>query len=161
MYGQPAIGPLFVYVGSQDKGVYAVDKQLGKMQWKVETKARNEAMGALQDRFVYCVSCDGNLRAIDVAVGRVAWAFPIERAEGRTTAIYARPVVLGDTVCFGAMEGTVYCLNRLTGKLQWQLRPSADSEITGDLESDGERLFVVTQTSGGKGESSVLTIRRP
>lgn len=161
MYGQPAIGPLFVYVGSQDERVYAVDKQFGKLQWKVETKARNEAMAALQDRFVYCGSCDGNLRAIDVAVGRVAWTFPIDRVEGRTTSIYARPVVLGDSVYFGAMEGTVYALHRLTGKLQWQLRPSADSEITGDLATDGERLFVVTQENGGKGESSVLAIRRP
>lgn len=161
MYGTPAIGPLFVYVGSQDEHVYAVDKQLGKQQWKVATAARTEAMAAVQDRFVYCGSCDGNLRAIDVAVGRVAWTFPIERFEGRTTAIYARPVVRGDTVYLGAMEGTVYAVDRATGKMRWQLRPSPGSQIAGDLETDGARLFVVTGKAADKGESSVLAIRLP
>jgi outer membrane protein assembly factor BamB len=161
MYGRPSFGPLFVYVPSQDEHVYAIDKQIGRQQWKVGTKARNEAMAALQDRFVYCGSCDGTLHAIDVAVGRVAWTFPIERFEGRTTAIYSRPVVLGDVVYFGAMEGTVYALDRATGKERWRLRPSPDSEITGDLETDGTRLFVVTRTNDGKGESSVLAIRLP
>lgn len=161
MYGMPAIGPLFVYVGSQDRHVYAVDKQLGRQQWKVATEARNEAMAAVQDRFVYCGSCDGTLRAIDAAVGRVAWTFPIERFDGRTTAIYARPVVLGDVVYLGAMEGTVYALERSSGRLQWQSRPSPGSEIVGDLETDGERLFVVTRPVEGKGESSVLAIRLP
>ena len=161
MYGQPTIGPLFVYVGSQDDCVYAIDKQIGKQQWKVETKARNEAMAALQDRFVYCGCCDGTVRAIDAPAGRVAWSFPIDRIEGHTTAIYARPVVLGDLVYFGAMEGTVYALDRASGTLRWQLRPSADSEIAGDLTTDGERLFVVTQQNNGKGESSVLAIRLP
>ena len=161
MYGKPAIGPLFVYVGSQDNHVYAVDKQIGKQQWKVATESRNEAMGALQDRFVYCGCCDGTVRAIDAAVGRVAWTFPIDKVENRTLAIYACPVVRGDTVYFGAMEGTVYALERASGKLRWKLRPSEGSEITGDLESDGERLFVVTRMDGAKGESSVLAIRLP
>lgn len=161
MYGRPSIGPLFVYVGSQDEHVYAIDKQLGRQQWKVATEARNEAMVAVQDRFVYCGSCDGSLRAVDVAVGRVAWTFPIERFDGRTTAIYARPLVRGDTVFLGAMEGTVYALDRATGKERWRLRPSPDSEIAGDLASDGTRLFVVTRPDDGKGESSVRAIRLP
>ncbi|MBL8751756.1 MAG: PQQ-binding-like beta-propeller repeat protein [Planctomycetes bacterium] len=161
MYGKPSIGPLFVYVGSQDEHVYAIDKQIGRQQWKVATKARNEGMAAVQDRFVYCGSCDGKLHAVDVAVGRVAWTFPIERFEGRTTALYARPVVVGETVYLGAMEGTVYALDRANGKERWRLRPSPDSELTGDFVTDGERLFVLTQTDDGKGESSVLAIRLP
>ncbi len=161
MYGRPSIGPLFVYVGSQDEHVYAIDKQIGKQQWKLATRSRNEAMGALQDRFVYCGSCDGTLHAIDVAVGRVEWTFPIERFAGRTTAMYSSPVVLGELVYCGAMEGTVYALQRATGKVRWKLRPSQDSEITGDLVTDGERLFVVTRDHMGKGESSVLAIRIP
>lgn len=160
MYGRPSIGPLFVYVGSQDNHVYAVDKQIGRQQWKVATDSRNEAMAAVGDRFVYCGCCDGTVRAIDVAVGRVAWTFTIDKAEPRTTAIYARPVVRGDTVYCGALEGTVYALDRAAGTLRWKLRPAA-GWIAGDLETDGERLFVVTQEDDGKGESAVLAIRLP
>ena len=156
-----SLGPLFVYVGSQDGHVYTVDKQIGKEQWMVATNARNEAPALLHDRFVYYGACDGKLQAIDVAVGRLAWTFPIERFEGRTTAIYACPVVIGDTVYFGALEGTVYALQRATGKVQWKLRPSKDSEIIGDLATDGGRLFVVTRTNADKGESSVLAIGLP
>lgn len=161
MYGQPAIGPLFVYVGSQDDHLYAIDKQIGRQQWQVATGSRNEAMAALQDRFVYCGCCDGTLRAVDAAVGREAWSVPIDRIDGRTTAIYARPAVLGDTVYFAAMEGTVYALDRASGKRRWQLRPSKDSEIAGDLVTDGKHLFVLTGQDGGKGESSLLAIRLP
>ena len=38
------------------------------------------------------------------------------------------------------------------GTLRWKLRPAA-GWIAGDLETDGERLFVVTQVDDGKGES--------
>lgn len=66
----------------------------------------------------------------------------------------------GHTVYCGAMEGMVYALDRVAGTLRWRLRPSAGA-IAGDLETDGERLFVVTQPEAGKGESSVLAIRLP
>jgi eukaryotic-like serine/threonine-protein kinase len=161
MYGRPRIGALFVYFGSQDDNLYAVDKQLGKQQWKVAMGGSSHAMAVADDRFVYFGSDNGKLCAIDVAVGRVAWEFPIARVEGRTTAIYASPVVLGDTVYLGAMEGTVYAIDRRTGKERWRLRPSEGSWLTGDLATDGKLLFVATCTDDAKGESSVLAIRLP
>ena len=161
MYGRPAFGPHYVYVGSQDQHVYAVDKEMGKEMWQVATQDRNEAAAAASGRFVYFGSCDGNLYAVDQAVGRVAWKFAIEPGEQGGTPIYSRPLVTGDEVALAAMPGVVYCLDRHTGKLHWQLRPSPKSELNSDLVALGGRLFVTTRKTDAGGESAVFAIDRP
>ena len=158
MYGRPAIGEHNVFVGSQDGGVYAVDKDLGKLAWRVATGGRVEAGAAPAERFVYIGSCDGRLYALDQVVGRVVWTFATEHEEGQGAPIYGCPVVLGDRVFLAAMRGTVHALDRRTGALLWQLRPVPDSELEGELVTDGERLFVASRRDGGAGTSAVVAI---
>ncbi|MCU0865685.1 MAG: PQQ-binding-like beta-propeller repeat protein [Planctomycetes bacterium] len=158
MFGTPAFGPLFVYVGSQDCGIYAIDKQTGKQVWRVATDNRTESAPAIAERFLYQGSCDGNLRAIDVAVERVAWTFTAPVPAKATRAIYSRPVVVGDLVCFAMMEGTVYGIDRAKGTERWRLRPCDGSHIAADLGCDGERLFVVVGSTMKGGQDGVVAI---
>lgn len=69
--------------------------------------------------------------------------------------------MIGDSVHVASLGGTLYALQRETGKLQWQLRPAPDSGLSGDLATDGVRLFVATTRSDDKGVSSVVAIDRP
>ena len=71
------------------------------------------------------------------------------------------PLVIGDCVHLAALGGTLYALHRDTGKLQWKLRPLADSDLFSSLGTDGVRLFATTRKSSDKGESAVLAIGRP
>lgn len=158
MYGTPAFGSLFVYVGSQDRGIYAIDKQSGKQVWRVTADRRTESAPAITERFLYQGSCDATLRAIDVAVERVAWSFTARVPAGATEAIYSRPVVVGDLVCFATMEGTVYGIDRGKGTERWRVRPCEGSSITADLASDGERLFVVVNRTDKGGQEGVVAI---
>jgi outer membrane protein assembly factor BamB len=160
-HGRPAFGLHNVFVPSQDCHVYAVDKEMGKEAWRVATKSRNEAPTAAVDRFVYFGSCDGNLHSADEVVGRVQWRFPIEPDERGGTPIYGCPVVIGDTVHLAAMTGVLYAVDRRNGKLQWKLRPSANSELNGDLVSIGARLFLTTRRRPDAGESALFAIDPP
>ncbi len=158
MHGRPAIGPRNVIVGSQDRHFYAIDKEMGKLTWKVKTRARNEATAAPTERFVYFGSCDANVYAVDQVVGRVSWKFATDHEEGRGAPIYSCPLVIGEIVYVAAMSGKVYALQRKTGKLLWSLRPVADSQLNSDLVTDGGRLFVTTRKDGDVGQSAVLAI---
>lgn len=160
-FARPAFGPRNVYVASQDGNVYAVDKQLGKEAWHVATGARNEGACAPTERFVYFGSCDGKLYAVDHGVGRVVWTFTIEPNANGGRPIYSRPLVVGDTICLATMPGVVYALDRRTGALRWQLRPSADSELNSDLVAVGDRLFVTTRKTDAGGESALFAIDPP
>jgi outer membrane protein assembly factor BamB len=161
MYGRPEFGPLHVFVGSQDQNFYAVDRELGKLAWKVSTASRVEAGGTAVDRFVYFGSCDGNLYAVDQGVGRVVWEFPTAMNKGDGSPIYSKPLVRGDTVYLAAMKGTVYAVDRKNGHVLWTIRPLATSELDSELVTDGERLFVTTRRTHEGGESAVLAIKLP
>lgn len=161
IYGGVAIGDHNAFVVSQDEHLYAVDKTLGKEAWRIETGARNEAPAAAAGRFAYVGSCDGNLRAVDEVVGRVVWKFAIEPDAAGGTPIYGAPVVHGDTIVLAAMPGVVYAVDSKQGTLRWQLRPSAGSELNGDLVAIGARLFVTTRMDGAKGASGVFAIDPP
>lgn len=161
MYGRPTFGTLHVFVGSQDDHVYGVDKELGKQAWNVATGSRNEAAATAADRFVYFGSCDGNLYAVDQMVGRVVWQFATEKDAAIGSPIYGRPVVVGDTVYLAVMNGIVYAVDRRSGKQRWQFRPVAKCRISGDLATDGERLFVAAGApimQGEAGKSAVFAI---
>ncbi|MGK0352126.1 MAG: outer membrane protein assembly factor BamB [Planctomycetota bacterium] len=158
IYGTPSIGPRNVFVGSQDKHIYAVDKQMGKLMWQVKTGARVESGAVSTERFAYFGSCDAKLYCVDQTVGRVVWKFATEHEEGRGSPIYSRPLVIDDTVYLAAMAGKVYAVDCKTGKLQWKFEPLANSELNSDLILDGGRLFVTTRKNGKLGESAVLAI---
>ena len=158
VYARPSIGPLNVYVASQDRHLYAFDKQIGKQAWKVKMGGSNESSAAPTKRFVYYGSCNGVLYAIDQGVGRVAWQFAIDRIKGQTRAIYSRPLVHGDTVYLAAMQGMLYAVNRETGTLRWKLRPLEDSEFNSDIAFDGTRMFITTRMDGKVGTSAVVAV---
>jgi outer membrane protein assembly factor BamB len=160
-YGGVSIGQHNAFVVSQDNHVYGVDNEMGKEMWRIETKARNEASATPTGRFAYFGSCDGKLYAVDEVVGRVVWRFPIEPDAHGNTPIYGAPLALGDSVVLAAMPGVVYAVDKRAGTLRWKLRPSAGSELNGDLVAIGNRLFVTTRKDGDAGKSGVFAIDPP
>ena len=159
MYGTPSIGPRNVFVGSQDKHIYAIDKEMGKLMWQVKTGARVEGGATSTERFAYFGSCDANLYAVDQTVGRVVWKFETEREGRRGGPIYSRPLVIGDTVYLASLRGKIYSVDRKTGTLQWKFQPLAKSEINSDLVLEGDRMFLTTRKDGKSGESAVVAVR--
>jgi serine/threonine-protein kinase len=158
MYMQPAISDQQVFVGSQDKHFYCIEKATGKLVWKFKTGSRVEAAAAVTDRHVFFGSCDANLYCLDKATGALQWQYATAKRGKGGGPIYSQPIVSGDTVYLPAMEGQVYALDAASGQLKWQLRPSEDSEIDGSF-TDGKRLYIATRpTFEKKGEEAMYVL---
>jgi outer membrane protein assembly factor BamB len=127
----PAVGSDgTIYVGSDDKKLYAINPG-GGVRWAVITGGAirsSPAIGA--DGTVYVGSGDGNLYAI-ARGGVVSWTF---RAADR---ILGSPVVdSGGVVLIGSQDDRLYALSS-DGKLAWSVLLDGDVDGTPALGADG------------------------
>ena len=113
----PAIGgDGTVYVGSDDKKVYAVDGATAAIKWSFTTGDRvrsSPAIGA--DGTVYVGSDDKKVYALDGATGARKWAF--------TTGSYVEssPAIgIDGTIYIGSMDKKIYALDGTTGAKKWE-----------------------------------------
>ena len=109
-----------VYVGSDDKNLYAIDATSGIKKWGFATQGLVYSTPALSPSgaTVYVGSRGGNLYAIDTATGEERWAFA-------TGATYSSPSVgLHDgkveTVYVGSLDGCLYAIDATTGEQRWK-----------------------------------------
>ncbi|MDO9265314.1 MAG: PQQ-binding-like beta-propeller repeat protein [Desulfosalsimonadaceae bacterium] len=131
----PAIGhdgiETVVYVGSQDRHVYAVAEDNGALKWQFETRAEvygSPAIGA--DGTVYVGECktgsaetyDFNFFCINVD-GSKRWAI------NGGTGFYSSPAIGSDgKIYVGSWDGYLYALND-SGTKNWSVRTSPPSDI--------------------------------
>jgi outer membrane protein assembly factor BamB len=134
-----------VFIGSQDRALHCVERATSEFIWSHQTNGRIESSAAVNDEKVYFGSCDGGFYCIDRETGDELWKFDVQTDGQRTTAIYSKPLILNDTVCFAAGEGQVYALELDSGKLRWKLRPLDDSELFTSPASDGRFVFVTSR----------------
>jgi outer membrane protein assembly factor BamB len=155
MYGRPAVGRDRIFVGSQDKNLYAVDIGSGNISWIVETKSRVEAPAAVNDRFAFFGSCDANLYCLDRVTGHLVWKQATDKYEKYGGPIYAQPIVGEDAVYLATMEGQIYKFQMENGKILWKFRPSEDSQIVKSC-TDGKRIYVTTRENFDDKGTNVL-----
>lgn len=129
--GQPEIDPRSrrVFVGSSDRGLYALRAEDGAHIWRFET------LGFVQSRplydpvedAVYFGSNDGALYRVDARDGRLRWRF-------MTNAEVARRPILHDGVLYASnANDTLLALEPDTGKLLWHQHrtPAMGMEVAG------------------------------
>lgn len=112
----------FVYVGSFDGFLYALDGDNGFTQWRYRTTAPIISTPALGRGFVYFGSADGKLYCVNTSTGKERWHFTTEKP------IVSSPFLHGDTVYFGGTDNKLYAIDARTGKELWQFE--AGGEIT-------------------------------
>jgi outer membrane protein assembly factor BamB len=100
----PALGP-FVYIGSLDGNLYAIDRDSGDPEWTFETGDKIESSPALAGDGVYVSSTDGRLYGVNATSGELLGSF----ATG--DAIHSSPAVTEGTVYVGSDDGFVYALS--------------------------------------------------
>ncbi len=157
IFGAAVATEKHVFFGSQDKAFYCLEKDTGKVVWKHQTKGRIESSCAVDEKCVYFGSCDGGLYCLSRADGSQRWRFAID---GNRSAIYSVPILVRGSVCFTAVEGQTYAVDRDAGTLKWKIRPSAGSELVCTAVAHGPLIFVTSRASGKvNGEPSLLAIR--
>jgi len=134
----PALSDGIVYVGSDDRNVYAVDAATGQEKWRFATGGHVRSSPAVVGGAVYVGSYDGALYALDAASGSLKWKFETQ-GEARFEArglhgmkpraqtipdfwdIYlSSPAVTEGVVYFGSGDHNVYAVDAETGGLKWK-----------------------------------------
>lgn len=118
--GRPAldVSRARLFVGSSDRGLYAIHAQDGSTLWRFET------LGAVQceplydpvEDVVYFGSHDGSLYKVAAADGALKWRF-MSAAE-----IERKPVIDGGTLYFANANDTVIAVDPASGKMKWNQR---------------------------------------
>jgi outer membrane protein assembly factor BamB len=115
----PAVADGKVFVGSDDRKIYAFDAGTGAVKWTVSTGRMVRSGPAYDNGTVFVGSVDSKLYAIDASTGAIKWK--------RTTdgSISYHPTVTNGTVYVGTKTGgTLYAIKETTGAVKWTAHPS-------------------------------------
>lgn len=112
----------FVYVGSFDGYLYALDGDNGFTQWRFRSTGPIVSTPALERGFVYFGSADGKLYCVNTATGKERWRFATDKP------IVSSPRLYQGVVYFGGTDKILYAVDARTGKELW--RYEAGGEIT-------------------------------
>jgi outer membrane protein assembly factor BamB len=134
----PAVVDGTVYVGSDDRVVYALNAATGSVRWQYKTRGAVNSSPAVSAGVVYVISADGNLYALDATDGKLKWQFAtvgerrftapgIHGASPRTELMpdpfdvfLSSPTVVAGIVYFGSGDHHVYAVDASSGALRWK-----------------------------------------
>jgi len=123
--GSPVAKDGKIVFGSYDGNIYCVDAKTGSLQWKFPTGYRVASTPAFVGNVVYTGADDGYIYAINASNGQQIWK---KFAGGVTIGAIFRsmpqvrssPVVVGDRLYVGSMDGNIYCLDTANGNIVWK-----------------------------------------
>jgi outer membrane protein assembly factor BamB len=73
-YASPMVANGMIYLGCNDKHLYAIDQKTGQMKWRYQTGGNIEATPATANNIVYVGSWDKNLYAIKDDTRALVWS---------------------------------------------------------------------------------------
>lgn len=138
LFSSPKIADGTIYIGSEDKNLYAIDEKTGQQKWKFLTGAAVHSSAAIADGIVYFSSFDGFIYAVDAKTGQEKWKFKTGSEQKMGGKGYfgfkpeeayhddlwdfflSSPVVQKNVVYAGSSDGNVYALNAKDGSLKWK-----------------------------------------
>lgn len=129
--GRPTIDPLHmrVFVGSSDRGMYALRAQDGEVLWRFETlgPVQSEPLYDPVEDVVYFGANDGALYKVQGATGRLLWRFASNAEVSR------QPVLSGSRLLFVNANDTLVAVDAKSGERLWSQHrtPALGMEIAG------------------------------
>ncbi|MGC9349387.1 MAG: PQQ-binding-like beta-propeller repeat protein [Anaerolineae bacterium] len=130
----PVLSEGFVFIGSLDWNLYALDHRSGWSAWKYRTGGPVVSTVAVWEGLVFFGSADGYIYALEASDGRLVWRY---ETSGQVT---GSATVYEDALYIGGVDGALYCLDARSGNLRW--RYQTDGPITGAPEAgDGVIYF--------------------
>ena len=115
-----------VYIGSCDQNLYCLDAYNGSLIWKFPTEYRIVSSPAVADGKVYLGPDDGYIYCLDAEDGTELWKkdlyggnVPTYLWEVATWQARSSPIVVGNYLYVGALDGNVYCLDKDDGDIVW------------------------------------------
>jgi outer membrane protein assembly factor BamB len=147
----PTVADGIVYVGSQDKNIYAIGAWSGNLIWKFTTQDAIESSPAVANGKVYTGGDDGYVYCLDAYTGALIWHtfvngdLPFTFA---TVVLKSSPVVSGNIVYIGSLDGYLYALDANTGNIVWKT-PTKGPIESSPAVADGAVYFTSQEPTEG------------
>ena len=116
-----------VYFGSQDTYIYCLDARVGSLIWKFPTGYKVRSTPAVVGGRLYSGADDGNIYCIDAVTGEQIWKKyvngtyhgELEYPFAGQWMVRSSPIIVGNRLYVGALDGKVYCLDTANGNIVW------------------------------------------
>jgi outer membrane protein assembly factor BamB len=151
VYSSPAVYEGKVFVGSNDKNVYALDENTGSLVWNYTTGDSVSSSPAVADGKVFVGSDDGNVYALNESTGLKVWNYTTGDA------VHSSPAVADGKVFVGSRDYNVYALNEGNGSFVWNYltdRSVYSSPAVADgkvfVGSDDGYVYALDESNQGK-----------
>jgi len=118
----PAVVNGVVYVGSQDRNLYAFDALTGARLWNYNTTEPNDWVSsspAVANGIVYIGGLKTKVHALDASTGTLLWNYTVPALTTTRIEVSSSPAVANGVVYIGNYDGNIYAFNAVTGALLW------------------------------------------
>lgn len=139
-WASPVVDGKHVYIGSDDRFIYALDRATGDVTWKYLTEGRVHAAQTLVEGTLYSGCHDGYAYALEAATGKLKWKF-------KTGSLVNSTVAFRDgQVYFGSYDKHIYALKAMDGTLLWKTEtdPGITSHIVASPSVTDDAVFIGT-----------------
>ena len=119
----PSVVNNIVYVGSQDKNVYALGAFSGSLIWKFATEGAQVSSPAISNGRLYTGGDDGYVYCLDAYTGTLYWRTFVNGDLPYTYGSFvlkSSPAVFEGRVYVGSLDGNMYALDATTGHIYWK-----------------------------------------
>ena len=147
----PTVADGIVYVGSEDKNIYAIGALNGSLIWKFTTQDAVESSPAVANGKVYTGGDDGYVYCLNAYTGALIWQTFVNGDLPFTFGIIvlkSSPVVSGGIVYIGSLDGYLYALDANNGNIVWQTKTNGPIECSPAV-SDGAVYFTSEEPTAG------------
>jgi outer membrane protein assembly factor BamB len=127
----PSVENGILYVGSQDKNIYALNANDGSLIWKFATQAPVESSVAVSDGKVYTGGDDGYVYCLDANTGNKQWQTFVNGNLPFTFGnliLKPSPAVANGAVYIGSLDTYLYALDAITGNINWKTKANGPIE---------------------------------
>jgi outer membrane protein assembly factor BamB len=147
----PSVADGIVYVGSQDKNIYALGAWSGNLIWNFTTQDAIESSPAVANGKVYTGGDDGYVYCLDAYKGTFIWKTFVNGDQPFTfgnLVLKSSPVISGGMVYIGSLDGYMYALNANNGGILWRTKTEGPIESSPAV-ANGAVYFTSQEPTAG------------
>jgi outer membrane protein assembly factor BamB len=142
----PSVENGVLYVGSQDKNIYALNANTGSLIWKFATRAPVESSVAVYNGKVYTGGDDGYVYCLDAMTGAKQWQTFVNGDLPFTFGnliLKSSPAVTNGAVYVGSLDWNLYAINADNGNILWKVK--ALGPVESSPASDGSAVYFTAE----------------
>jgi outer membrane protein assembly factor BamB len=127
----PSVVDGTVYIGSQDKNIYAIGAWSGNLIWKYTTDGPVICSPAVANGKVFVGSEDGYVYSLDSNTGTLIWRTFINSNIEFTfgdLVLKSSPAISDGKVYIGSLDGSLYALDENNGNILWKFKTEGPIE---------------------------------